>query len=174
MSTFSRIAVVVVFLFSVGLLVSALPSPRAADASWAIVGADMFPVCTLLEKFFLEVKVCIDAIAACHDLVTLKLKVAVFVALCKGCAADLLKIGADVKITAEAQASIVNCFVSMLTLLVQVCVNLTAKFGVAVIATLCAEIDIVLKFLFVHLDICINGVLGLIAKAYVNTSSLAF
>ncbi|CUA75368.1 Major DNA-binding protein [Rhizoctonia solani] len=163
MSTFSRIAAVVVFLFSVGLLVSALPSPRGDD-SWSIVGADTIPMCGVLAKFFIEVKACLEAITLCQDIVAVKLQIVALVGLLKGCTADLVKIGADVKIATEVQASIVTCFVSFLTLLVKVCVDLTAKFGLKVIVALCVEVDTCLHALLVQLNVCIHGVLALIVK----------
>ncbi|CAE7114907.1 unnamed protein product [Rhizoctonia solani] len=164
MSTFYRIAAVALFVFSFGLLVGALPSPRAEDASWVVLGADKYPLCALLHKFILEAKACIEVIAGCNDIVTLKAKIAIFVALCNACAADLLKIGANIKVTADIQVSIVTCFVSLITLLVKVCLDLTVKLGVTVVLTLLAEIDIALRLCLVNLDICVGGILELILK----------
>ncbi|KAH7332979.1 hypothetical protein B0J17DRAFT_631968 [Rhizoctonia solani] len=172
MSTFYRFAGLAVVLISFGLLVSALPSPRAEDAAWVITGTD--PMSLIFANFFIEVKTCISAIAGCQDLVTLKANIAIFVALCNKCAADLLKIGTVVKLTADAQASIVACFVALFTLLVKVLLNLTVKFGLPVIISLCVEVDACLHLLLKNLDVCFHGIVALIVKACAGSVVDAF
>lgn len=162
MSTFYRFAGLAVVFISFGLLVSALPSPRAEDAAWVITGTDA--VSLICADFLVKVKACLDVIAGCQDLVKLKVNILVLVSLCNACAADLLKIGANVKVTADAQASIVKCFAAFLILFVKVFADLSVKFGLTVIVTLCAEIDVCIKALFVALNICLDGVLALIVK----------
>ncbi|CUA68700.1 hypothetical protein RSOLAG22IIIB_08072 [Rhizoctonia solani] len=165
MSTFHRIAAVAILICSFAFFASALPSPRVNKSSWDIVGADRFELCAILAIYFSKAKDCIDSIAQCNDLVTLKARIAIFVALCNTCAIELLKISAEVKISAEAQASIVTCFVSLLTLLVKVFVALTLKFSITVVVALCGEVDVVVHLLLKSLEVCIKGVVALIVKA---------
>ncbi|CAE6439028.1 unnamed protein product [Rhizoctonia solani] len=166
MSTFYRFFGLAIVLISFGLLVSALPSPRDDDTAWVIVGTD--PLCELLKEFFVKARVCLDVIAECQDLVKLKADIAIFVALCNAHAAQLLKVGADVKVTAEAQASIVACYAAMITLLVKACLSLTVKFGLAVIIAICVEVDAALSLVLKNLDLCIKGVVVLIIQACGN------
>ncbi|KAF8695631.1 hypothetical protein RHS03_07987, partial [Rhizoctonia solani] len=165
MSTFYRFLCFAVVLVSFSLLVSALPSPRT-DNAWLIASND--PLCTCINEFMAKAKACIDVIAGCRDPITLKANIAVFVALCNAHAAQLLTIGAAVKVTAESQASIVACYAAMITLLIQTCINLTVKLGVAVVVTACVGLDAAIVLVLKNLDICIKGVVVLIVNTCKN------
>lgn len=52
---------------------------------------------------------------ACGTVAELEVAVKVLVALLKTCADDLLKVGAGVTVTVEAQASIVTCVAGIIT-----------------------------------------------------------
>ncbi|KAJ1300172.1 hypothetical protein OPQ81_011924 [Rhizoctonia solani] len=163
MNTFYRIASLAVLFISFALIVSATSSPRADDTAWVITSTDAVSEC--LKKFFVEIHACINVIADCQDIAALKANILIFVGLCNKYAAELVVIGAGVKVTAEAQANIVACFAAFITLFVKVCLDLTVRFGLAVVVALCVEVDACLQILLKNLDICIKGVVALIAKA---------
>jgi hypothetical protein len=48
--------------------------------------------------------------------------------------------------------------------IVQVCVSVVVKFGILVVLTLLAKIDICLNLLLVNLGICVEGLLHLVAE----------
>ncbi|KAF8597371.1 hypothetical protein BDV93DRAFT_562408, partial [Ceratobasidium sp. AG-I] len=100
----------------------------------------------------------------------LAVAVEVLVALFKGCADELLKIGAGVVVSTEAHASIVACFVATITLLVKVCAAVSIKFGLAAVIVLFAKIDVVLRLCLINLNICVGGILVLIAKAIASAT----
>ncbi|CAE6536432.1 unnamed protein product [Rhizoctonia solani] len=158
MSSFLRFAAVVAVVFSLGLMVTAIP----------IANIHLKPVTGTDDISRLFIKLCIEgelevklkALLLCVNLEDLKVKIAIVVALLKGCSDDLLKLGAGIVLDAQAKASIVACIVSIITLCVQVFATLSLKFGLAI----CAEIDVVIRLLLTNLGICVNGLLVLIAK----------
>ncbi|CUA68902.1 hypothetical protein RSOLAG22IIIB_08150 [Rhizoctonia solani] len=158
MSSFLRLVGLAAVVFSLGLAVSALPianihlkSPTGTD----VVSRLFFKLCIESE---LEAK--LKALLLCGSIQDLTVKIDVVVALLKGCSDELLKIGADVVVDADAKISLVACIVSIVTLCVQVFATLSLKFGLAI----CAEIDVVLRLLLANLAICVDGILVLIVK----------
>ncbi|QRV87068.1 transmembrane protein [Ceratobasidium sp. AG-Ba] len=121
-------------------------------------------VSLLFINFRADIEAKIHALLACGTKAELQVAVGVLVALFKGCSDELLKIGAGVTIDVEAKASIVACVCSIITLLVEVLVQVAAKLGIWVVIGLFAKIDICLKLLLVNLNICIGGILVLIVK----------
>lgn len=113
MISFARLAGVAVLLLSFGFLVTALPTIKADDIHLAITGRDA--VSCVLAKLIVEVKAKILALLACGTVAELEVAVKVLVALLKTCADDLLKVGAGVTVTVEAQASIVTCVAGIIT-----------------------------------------------------------
>ncbi|CAE6422110.1 unnamed protein product [Rhizoctonia solani] len=158
MSSFLRFAAVVAVVFSLGLMVTAIP----------IANIHLKPVTGTDDISRLFIKLCIEgelevklkALLLCVNLEDLKVKIAIVVALLKGCSDDLLKLGAGIVLDAQAKTSLVACIVSIITLCVQVFATLSLKFGLAI----CAEIDVVIRLLLTNLGICVNGLLVLIAK----------
>ncbi|KDN44224.1 hypothetical protein RSAG8_05697, partial [Rhizoctonia solani AG-8 WAC10335] len=94
-------------------------------------------------------------------------KIAVVVALLKGCADELLRVGAGVVVAADAKASLVACIVSIITLCVQVFATLSLKFGTAI----CAELDSVLRELLANVITCVDGILALIVKVLASATA---
>ncbi|KAG9126846.1 hypothetical protein FRC07_001747 [Ceratobasidium sp. 392] len=171
MHAFTRIAALAFVLISLSFLVSAMPTvPRTLGAIQDPTGTDA--VSTAFAKlcidFNLEAK--IKALVACGTIAELTAATKILGALFKGCAEDLATIGADVSVTVEAKASIVACICSIITLLVEVCAQVSIKFGITVVAALFAQIDVVLRLLLVNLNICVGGILVLIAKAIASAT----
>ncbi|QRV72101.1 hypothetical protein RhiJN_00115 [Ceratobasidium sp. AG-Ba] len=163
MLTFTRLAGFAFVLLSLSFLVSAVPVATRTYASiCAPTGNDA--VSLLFLKLQADIEAKIHALLACGTKAELQVAVGVLVALFKGCSDELLKIGAGVTIDVEAQASIVACVCSIITLLVQVCAQVSVKLGIWVVIGLFAKIDICLKLLLVNLNICIGGILVLIVK----------
>ncbi|CUA77104.1 hypothetical protein RSOLAG22IIIB_12553 [Rhizoctonia solani] len=165
MSSFLRFAGAAAVVLSLGLFATALPVIVVNAKVVGVVGVDA--VCAALTK--LVVDLCIEAkikaLLTCGTLAELEVAVKALIAVCQICADDLIKIGANVSVTADAQLSIIACVCSIITLLVQVLVQVCLKFGIAATVTLCAQIDVVVRLLLVNLNICIDGIVGLIVKA---------
>ncbi|CAE6452409.1 unnamed protein product [Rhizoctonia solani] len=158
MISFIRFAGAVVVLVSLGLMVNAIPIERIHLT--AATGADL--VSRLCAKLILEDKLeaKLKALLLCKNIEDLRIQIAVVVALLRGCADQLSKIGAGIVVDADANASLVTCIISIITLVVQVFATLSLKFGTSV----CAEIDEVLRFFLATLGTCMNGVIGRVAK----------
>ncbi|KEP51796.1 putative transmembrane protein [Rhizoctonia solani 123E] len=163
MSSFVRFAGFAAVILSLGLFATALPLLNANIV--ACVGVDA--VCISLKKLVLDlaVEAKIKALLACVTIAELEIAVKALVAVFQGCADELLDIGADVVVEADAKLSIIACVASIITLLVQVLVQVCLKFGIAATVTLCAQIDVVVRLLLVNLNICIDGIVTLIVKA---------
>ncbi|KAG8679490.1 hypothetical protein FRC08_016952, partial [Ceratobasidium sp. 394] len=137
MHAFSRIAAFVFVLLSLSFLVSALPAaPRTLGSVCGVTGTDA--VSAIIAKLAAEVEVKINALLGCGTKAELSAAIDVLVGLFKGCAEDLLKVGAGISITVEAKASIVACICSIITLLAKVCAQVSVKFGILVVLTLFA------------------------------------
>lgn len=168
MSSFTRFAGVAVVILSLGFLVTALPVVKTDVIIPAITGTDA--VSLVCAKLIVDIDVKIKALLACNTIAELHVAIDVLVALFKTCADDLLKVGAGVVVDVEAKASIVACIAAVITLLVKVCAQVTVKFGIAVVAVLFVKIDVVLRLLLVNLNICVGGIVALIAKALASVT----
>ncbi|CAE6448218.1 unnamed protein product [Rhizoctonia solani] len=167
MSSFFRYAGAAALILSFGLFVQALPV--LADVKIPVPsGTDVVSkaLSNLVVDGKLEAK--LKALCAIKTLVELKACLAIIVALLKGCADELSKIGAGIIVDVEAQASIVACVYAIITLLVKVCLQISVKFSITAVAALFAEIDVCVRLLLVNLDICVVGILALIVKACVS------
>ncbi|CAE6473749.1 unnamed protein product [Rhizoctonia solani] len=163
MSSFIRFAGITAVVLSLGLFASALPVLNVKIA--AVVGTDA--ICLIFKKLLgdLALEAKINALLDCVTIADLKVAVEALVAALQICADDLLQIGAEVAVEADAKLSIIACVASIITLLVQVLVRVCLKFGIAATVTLCAQIDVVLRLCLVNLEICIAGIVELIVKA---------
>ncbi|KAF8595009.1 hypothetical protein BDV93DRAFT_564829 [Ceratobasidium sp. AG-I] len=140
MSTFTRIAVFAALMLSLSYLVSALP---------ASVVDGQVPA----------------TIVGCGTMAELTTAADILVGVFKGCAEELIKSSASVSVSVEAQASIVACFASIIALLVKVCAAVSVKFGPTAVLVVFAKIDVAVRLCLFNLNICVNGILVLIAKA---------
>ncbi|KAG8727171.1 hypothetical protein FRC10_006398, partial [Ceratobasidium sp. 414] len=140
MHSFTRVATFIFLLLSLSFLASTFPIAPRTTTS--------------KSKSMRSLSVAIDAL----------------VALFKLCAHDLLKVGAAVSITADAKANTVACICSIITLLAIACAQVSAKSGIVVVLSLFAKIDLCLKFLLANLNICVGGILALIAKTIASAA----
>ncbi|KAB5588334.1 hypothetical protein CTheo_8220 [Ceratobasidium theobromae] len=171
MSSFTRLAGVAVLLLSLGFLVSALPAPKTDDIHIAITGGGD-PVTAALVNLVvnLDVEAKIRALVACDTIAQLQVAVQALVVVLTTCANDLLNVGANVSVGVEAQANIVACVAAIITLLVRVCAQVSVKFGLSVVVALFAQIDVVLRLCLVNLNVCIGGIVALIANAIASAT----
>ncbi|KAJ1300180.1 hypothetical protein OPQ81_011932 [Rhizoctonia solani] len=171
MSSFLRIAGAAALFISLGLVARAAPVGILADIKInALISTDA--VSCALNKLFVDADI-VAKINACLDVTTvadLKVAVGLCVSLMKGCADELLKIGAGVALDVDAKANIVASIAALITLLVKVLLQLTLKFGVSAVATIFADIDVVLKLLLVNLNVCVDGIVALIVKAVASVT----
>ncbi|CAE6480310.1 unnamed protein product, partial [Rhizoctonia solani] len=160
MSSFIRYAGAAALVLSLGLIVSALPLVTSGIV--APVGKDA--VSAALIKLCVDLEANVKALLLCTDVAAVKAQVAVLVTIFKGCTDALVNIGSNVVVDPEAKTSIVVCIVSIITLILQVIVKLSLKFGLAVFV----DLDICLKALLIALNVCIHDILDLVAKAFAS------
>ncbi|KAH7332944.1 hypothetical protein B0J17DRAFT_721746 [Rhizoctonia solani] len=115
----------------------------------------------------INVEAKIKVLLACVTMTDLKFAIKALVTVLQTCADNLLKIDAGVVVDVDAKASIVTCISAIIILLVKVCLQLSVRFGITVVAALFADIDVCLQSVLVNLNICVDGILVLIAKALV-------
>lgn len=167
MSSFIRVAGAAAVVLSLGYLATALPAV-STDSIPAITGTD---ACSqLVAKLVIDIKACIDVILGCNTVADVTVAIHALVAVITGCADELLKIGAGVQVVAEAKLNIAACIAAILTVVVKVCVQVSLKFGITVVAALLAEVDLCLKLLLVNLNICIGGIVELVVKALASVT----
>ncbi|CAE6438378.1 unnamed protein product [Rhizoctonia solani] len=152
MPSFAQFAGLAIVVLSFGYFANALPLGLFGPVNLSCTGKDAISV------------------TACNTLAELEIAVGVLANIFTGCADDLLKIGAGVVVTAEAQASIVACIAGIITLLVRACLSVTLKFGLAAVVLILGKIDVSLQLLLLNLNICIGGILALIAKAIASVT----
>lgn len=59
-------------------------------------------------------------------------------------------------------------------MIVNACVSLVAKFGILVLLTIFAKIDICLHLLLTNLDVCVEGIVILVARLVVKLGVSVF
>ncbi|KAH7326935.1 hypothetical protein B0J17DRAFT_222944 [Rhizoctonia solani] len=162
MIAFTRLTSILLFVLSLGFLVSALPTTvdskalATRHASHDLVGliADLQP----------KVDDHVKAIVAVEAVVDLAAKVDVLVTDITACAKAVVAIGANIEIDASVKADIAVKVAAMITVIVNACVSLVAKFGIMVVVGLLAKIDFCLQLLLVNLGVCVEGIIPLVAK----------
>ncbi|KAG8710328.1 hypothetical protein FRC11_004640 [Ceratobasidium sp. 423] len=168
MPSFTQLVGLAAVVLSLGYVASALPLNIFAQVDLSCPGNDS--VSLAIAKILVELQAQIKAMVGCNTVADLTVAVDAIVALLKGCSDELIKIGAGVSVTADAQASIVACIAGIITLIVRACIAVTLKFGLSVVLVLFAKIDVVLQLLLTNLNICIGGIVALIAKALASVT----
>ncbi|CCO33403.1 hypothetical protein BN14_07478 [Rhizoctonia solani AG-1 IB] len=161
MSSFIRFAGVAAVILSLGLFAAALPVIVGIDIVTP-VGVDA--VSCLFKRALLELDLVpkIKALSDCKTIAELELAAKPIVVVFQVCVNELLKIGAGVQVEADAKLSLIACVTGIITLLVQVLVQVCVKFGVAATLHLCAQIDAVVHLCLIHLDVCVAGIVALV------------
>ncbi|CAE6438373.1 unnamed protein product [Rhizoctonia solani] len=165
MPSFTQFAGLAVVVLSLGYFANALPVlgniSLFSDVKLVCNGEDAYSL--VIAKFLLNIEALIKAIVACGTIADLKIAVSALCAHIELCANDLLAVGAGVVVAAEAKTQIVACIVGVITLVVRACLAITLKFGLSVCIDIFAQIDIALKSLLINLDVCIAGIVSIIA-----------
>ncbi|KAB5588782.1 transmembrane protein [Ceratobasidium theobromae] len=170
MLAFSRLTSILFFVLSLGLFTYALPTESKALAARG-TGNDLLDLIVGLKA---KVDVHIDAMATVDTVVKLTTHVDALVADVNACAKAVVAIGANIEIDAAVKADLVVKIAAIVTAIVQVCVSIVAKFGVLVVLTLLAKIDICLQLLLVNLGVCVNGIIKLVAEIVVKLGVSVF
>ncbi|KAF8749236.1 hypothetical protein RHS01_10189 [Rhizoctonia solani] len=160
MISFVRFAGVVAVLFSLGLVVSAIPIDRIHIT--AATGTDV--VSRLCAKLVLEDKLeaKLKALLSCTNVGDLKIQIAVVAVLFQNCADQLLTIGAGVQLDTNATHSLVACLISIITVADGTSVR---HFDAQIWYFRLRGIDDALRLFLVNIGICVDGLIGLVAKA---------
>ncbi|CAE6452449.1 unnamed protein product [Rhizoctonia solani] len=172
MSSFLRIAGAAALVLSLGLVARALPVANILTINNIDPLVHTDAISCALNKLIVDAQIvaklqeCLNAGTAAD----LKVCVDLCVTVIKACADELLKIGTGVAVDAQVKADIVFCIAAFITLVVKVCLQLTLKFGVAVVATIFTDLDACIKHLLVTLNICIDGVIELVVKAIADVT----
>ncbi|KAB5592799.1 transmembrane protein [Ceratobasidium theobromae] len=170
MLAFSRLTSILFFVFSLGLLTYALPAESKALATRQAAN-NLVDLVTDLEA---RVKVDVGSIASVTVIADLAAEIDVLVADVTACAKAVAAIGANIDIDASVKADLAVKVAAIVTAIVQVCVSIVAKFGVLVVLTLLAKIDICLQLLLVNLGVCVEGIIKLVAGIVVKLGVSVF
>ncbi|CAE6407800.1 unnamed protein product [Rhizoctonia solani] len=168
MPSFTQFAGLAMVVLSLGYFANALPASLLSPVSLSCPGQD--PISLIVAKLILDIQVKISALVACGSIADLNVAVDLLVVHIRACADDLLKVGAGVAVSSDAQASIVACIAGVITLFVRAFIAITLKFGLAAVVTVFAKIDLALELLLINLNICIGGILALVVKALASVT----
>ncbi|CAE6532752.1 unnamed protein product [Rhizoctonia solani] len=161
MLAFTRLTSILLFVLSLGFLVSALPTTvdskalAARHASGDLVG--------LVVDLGVKIDAHAEAIAAVQAGADLAVKVEALVVDVTACAKAVAAIGANIEIDAAVKADIAVKVSAIITVIVKLCVDLVAKFGILVVVGLLAKIDLCLQLLIVSGFRCLVSYLPLLA-----------
>ncbi|ELU37992.1 hypothetical protein AG1IA_07973 [Rhizoctonia solani AG-1 IA] len=168
-----RIAGAAAVFLSLGLLARAAPIGLGVLGDITIgVLASKDAVSCALNKLIVELDI-VAKLNACLNLTSIaevQAALRVCVDAIKLCTEELLSIGVVAEIDARAKADIVATVAAIITLFLKVCLQISLKFGVALVATVVAEVDVCIKALLVSLNICIDGIIVLVVKAITSVS----
>ncbi|EUC54805.1 transmembrane protein, putative [Rhizoctonia solani AG-3 Rhs1AP] len=166
MLAFTRLTSILLFVLSLGFLVSALPT--AVDSKALAARHESTALVGLIADLEVNVKAHATAILSVNALVDVVAKVDLLVADVTACAHAVLAIGANIDIDASVKADIVVKVAAIITVIVNLCVQLVAKFGILVVVGLLAKIDLCLQLLIVNLGVCVEGIIALVAEIVVK------
>ncbi|KAJ1306356.1 hypothetical protein OPQ81_007362 [Rhizoctonia solani] len=166
MMAFSRLTSILLFVLSLGFLVSALPTSVENKALAARHASDdlVALLVDLKAKVDIDVKAIVDVTVAAD----LAAKVNVLVADITACAKAVVAIGANIDIDASVKADIAVKVAAIISVIVKLCVDLVAKFGILVVVGILAQIDVCINLLLVNLGVVVNGVIALVADIVVK------
>ncbi|CAE7204680.1 unnamed protein product [Rhizoctonia solani] len=172
MLAFTRLTSILLFVLSLGFLVSALPA--AVDTKALAARHSSNDLVGLLVDLQAKIDVHVKAIVAVDAVVDLAAKIDVLVADVTACAKAIVAIGVNIDIDAAVKADIAVKVAAIISVIVKLCVDLVAKFGILVVVGLLAKIDLCLQLLIVNLGVCVEGVIVLIAQIVVKLGVSVF
>ncbi|CAE6542263.1 unnamed protein product [Rhizoctonia solani] len=172
MLAFTRLTSILLFVLSLGFLVSALPT--AADSKALVARHGSEHLVGMVADLKVKVEAHVQVIGAVTAAVELAAKIQLLVADVTACAKAIVAVGANIQIDASVKADIALQVAAIITAIVNLCVSLVAKFGIAVVVGLFAQIDVCLQLLIGNLGVCVEGIIGLIAKGVVNIGVSVF
>ncbi|CEL56362.1 hypothetical protein RSOLAG1IB_07748 [Rhizoctonia solani AG-1 IB] len=182
MLAFTRLTSILLFVLSLSFLVSALPTSESkALAARHDSNALVELILDLQAKVDVHVKAirkCFHSVAVEEDTkpplvaveVALELvaKIGLLIADINACATAVLAIGANIDIDASVKADIGVKVAAIISVIVKLCIDLVAKFGIFVVGALLVQIDLCLKVLISNLGVCVDGLVAVIAEIVVN------
>ncbi|CAE6407790.1 unnamed protein product [Rhizoctonia solani] len=167
MPSFAQFAGLAIVVLSLGYFANALPTPTFFGADvLSCTGKDAYSL--VFAKVIVEFQACIKAISACKDIVEVKAQIDILCSIFHQCGDKLVAIGAGVFVTAQAKTEIIACVTGIITITVRACLALVFKFGLAVCVELFAKVDIAIQYFLLKLDLCIVGIVAVIAKSIIS------
>ncbi|CUA77843.1 hypothetical protein RSOLAG22IIIB_12861 [Rhizoctonia solani] len=175
MHAFSRFASFLLFVFSLGLIASALPTaPGGNNALATRYGEDKATILYgLIADLDVKIKADVDVCLKAKTLDEVKIVVDTISADVQACAKAIVALG-PVKLDANVEADIAAKIAAIILVIIKACVDISVKFGLEVVIAVFAKIDLALKCLLVNIGICVEGILVLIAKIVVSTCNDLF
>ncbi|CAE6481173.1 unnamed protein product [Rhizoctonia solani] len=152
MDAFSRLASFFLFVFSLGLLVFALPTAPCGNNAFA----------TLLSQDKVTVLFCLVA----HP--DAKFNTNTLFVDIQACTKVIVALG-PVKLDAKVEPDIAAKIAAIILVIVKACVEVTVKLSLEVVLAIFAKRDLALKCLLVNIGICVEGIMIVIAKIVVSS-----
>ncbi|KAG8716572.1 hypothetical protein FRC09_015558 [Ceratobasidium sp. 395] len=168
MLAFSRLTSFLLFVLSLSFLTCALRTPAVAGSKELAVrdgGAQaLLDICIDLEA---KVAAKVQALGGCNNVADAKVGLVAIVDLIDAAAKAVSAVG-KVEVTADVTVQIVAHVSAMICVVLKLCLELCAKFGLTVFLALLAQLDVCLRLLVLNIDLCMQGFAALLAKAVVD------
>ncbi|CCO36725.1 hypothetical protein BN14_10868 [Rhizoctonia solani AG-1 IB] len=165
MLAFTRLTSILLFVLSLSFLVSALPTSESKALATRHASNDLLD---LIVKLHADVEAHVKVILAVDVALELVTKIGLLIADINACATAVLAIGANIDIDASVKADIGVKVAAIISVIVKLCIDLVAKFGIFVVGALLVQIDLCLKVLISNLGVCVDGLVAVIAEIVVN------
>ncbi|KAH7332927.1 hypothetical protein B0J17DRAFT_631921 [Rhizoctonia solani] len=171
MYAFSRLSNLFTFLLSLSIIAFALPTPLASTSSYSeerteLVAPTSNPnnVFDLLANLEAQIKGPITLIAEAKSYSEVRAHVDVVVARVEACNDAVLAAGKRGEIDESMKVEIASKAASIISVIVQACLEVSLKLGWFLLFGIFAKIDVCLKSLITNLGTCGEGIVMLITK----------
>ncbi|KAG8735552.1 hypothetical protein FRC10_010409 [Ceratobasidium sp. 414] len=165
MHAFTRLTSFLLFVLSLSFLTCALPTPVVAGSKeLAVRNGGAQDVLSILVDLKAKVDAEVVVLTGCSTLAEVKAEVDVMVGLVEVAAKAVLAVGVNIEVDADVKAKIAAEVAAIISVMVQACLNISVKFGLALVLAIFAKIDVCLHLLLINLGICIEGIVAVVAK----------
>ncbi|KAG8793827.1 hypothetical protein FRC12_001457 [Ceratobasidium sp. 428] len=174
MLAFSRLTSFLLFVLSLSFLTCALPTPAVAGSKELAIrdGGDQ-ALLSVVAGLRANADAKVQDLGGCNNVVDAKAGLSVIVELIGDAATNVSALG-KVEVAADVTVQIVAHVSAVICVVLKLCLELGAKFGVTVFLAVLAKLDLCLHLLVLNLGVCIQGFAALCAKAFVGIDLGAF
>ncbi|KAG8710327.1 hypothetical protein FRC11_004639 [Ceratobasidium sp. 423] len=168
----SRLASLVIFLLSLGVIAFALPMPTSSyseETNDLLILNPKPNVLNLLIELEGKIKEPMRLVAEAQSYSEVRTQVDVVVAHLETCSIAVLAAGKDDAITESTKTEIAGKAAGIISMIMKACLEVSLMLGWFLVFGIFSKLDACLKVLIINLGICGEGLVALIAKTVAST-----